>query len=517
MAEFLKSSNVRAFPTAYRKSVTTVDSAGVSSTVTYDPESKLNTEFNLTSLVSRASDMDAYVIDYSNESDVMHISMRGYWFELSGISAERASGKQLWATILIKDLDASADNTKISLPTLFSMKDGVSTLENLDDKDDGFFYGIKLSADEPVSATDRCSLQLFDETGAVPERSYHRISAAAIRNCPPPSTAAGKDEAINDYFTSGTIHAEDKLRSMSFFSAANDVQLLGDVRINTTAEPSMTQKLAVGGAVEFASDTPVEFAADAKIDSGKTLNISGTLDYSNIKSTGTDDSGYHWLWGSESGTFGTPELMTNVYVIPGLYPRLVAPVLSASSQILCHGALDMPNSDGTGTQLASKMTQDSASFYHSPNTSSTIGVFNDYDAYSTLTYKGLKTYGSSGSVELYPSKGTSSPSIKLNAYTGIVSAVSYNATSDRRLKKNITPLEPAEGLLDLPLYEYDYKETGIHSLGCIAQDLREIAPSLVEEDEKGYLSVKESKLVYYLLMEVKSLRDEVKALRESER
>lgn len=100
--------------------------------------------------------------------------------------------------------------------------------------------------------------------------------------------------------------------------------------------------------------------------------------------------------------------------------------------------------------------------------------------------------------------------------SGMVQGSSFNATSDRRLKENMIPLEKVEGLLDLPLYEYDYKETGIHSLGCMAQDLKEIAPLLVEEDKNGYLSVKESKLVYYLLMEVKQLRDEVESLRKGE-
>ena len=95
-----------------------------------------------------------------------------------------------------------------------------------------------------------------------------------------------------------------------------------------------------------------------------------------------------------------------------------------------------------------------------------------------------------------------------------LNAPSFNASSDKRLKENIEPLKPVEGLLNLPLYTYDYKENGIHSLGCMAQDLQKIAPELVVEDDNGYLSVKESKLVYYLLMEVKNLRDEVEKLKE---
>jgi hypothetical protein len=61
--------------------------------------------------------------------------------------------------------------------------------------------------------------------------------------------------------------------------------------------------------------------------------------------------------------------------------------------------------------------------------------------------------------------------------------------------------------------EFDYINTGNHQIGCLAQDLQEICPEIVNTDENGYLSINESKIVYLLLQEVKKLRKEVDELK----
>lgn len=96
-----------------------------------------------------------------------------------------------------------------------------------------------------------------------------------------------------------------------------------------------------------------------------------------------------------------------------------------------------------------------------------------------------------------------------------VQATSFQATSDRRLKENIKPYSPVKSILDLPIVEFDYKKNKLHTIGCIAQDLQEICPEIVNEDAEGYLSINESKIVYLLLDEVKKLKAEVEALKQS--
>ena len=99
-------------------------------------------------------------------------------------------------------------------------------------------------------------------------------------------------------------------------------------------------------------------------------------------------------------------------------------------------------------------------------------------------------------------------------FTGTVTAPSFLATSDRRLKENITDYNYHNSILDLTVKEFDYKETNIHTIGFIAQELQEKFPELVVADKDGYLAIAESKLVYLLLEEVKLLKEEIRKLKE---
>ena len=94
---------------------------------------------------------------------------------------------------------------------------------------------------------------------------------------------------------------------------------------------------------------------------------------------------------------------------------------------------------------------------------------------------------------------------------------SINLTSDRRLKKNIKPYETDKSILDVDVKEFEWideKSGKGKQIGIIAQDLQEYFPELVVEGEDGYLRIKETKLVYLLMREVKRLRDEVNELKE---
>ena len=106
--------------------------------------------------------------------------------------------------------------------------------------------------------------------------------------------------------------------------------------------------------------------------------------------------------------------------------------------------------------------------------------------------------------------------ITLYGKDGTVKATSFNASSDKRLKKNIVDYTPQKSILDLPIKEFDYITTEKHAIGCLAQDLQEICPEIVDTDEKGYLSIQESKIVYLLLDEVKKLRKELDELKGRE-
>jgi hypothetical protein len=94
--------------------------------------------------------------------------------------------------------------------------------------------------------------------------------------------------------------------------------------------------------------------------------------------------------------------------------------------------------------------------------------------------------------------------------TGSIKAKTFIATSDKRLKENIIPYVSKKSILDLPVYEYNFIDNkDVKHIGCLAQDLQEICPEIVNEDKDSYLSIQESKIIYLLLEEVKKLKQEV--------
>jgi hypothetical protein len=134
------------------------------------------------------------------------------------------------------------------------------------------------------------------------------------------------------------------------------------------------------------------------------------------------------------------------------------------------------------------------------------------------TSSGVEIYNnedSSGVIHLTKKvDGTLTAIIALNAQNGLISATSFNAVSDKRLKENIVEYSPNKSILDLPIYSYNFisDEKKTKKIGCLAQDLKEICPEIVKEDDKGYLSIEESKIVYLLLDEVKKLKKRVDEL-----
>lgn len=134
------------------------------------------------------------------------------------------------------------------------------------------------------------------------------------------------------------------------------------------------------------------------------------------------------------------------------------------------------------------------------------------------TNQGVEIYNDTngfGVIHLTNGKGENSAAIiALSAQEGVIVAQSFNATSDKRLKENIVEYSPNKSILDLPIYSYNFisDEKKTKKIGCLAQDLREICPEIVKEDDKGYLSIEENKIVYLLLDEVKKLKKRVDKL-----
>ena len=97
-------------------------------------------------------------------------------------------------------------------------------------------------------------------------------------------------------------------------------------------------------------------------------------------------------------------------------------------------------------------------------------------------------------------------------YNWEITATDFIATSDERLKDNITTAPV--GLIDsLKGREWDWSESGEKGSGVVAQELEQVLPHLVHTDDEGMKSVAYNGLIAYLIEEIKDLKAQVEALK----
>lgn len=106
------------------------------------------------------------------------------------------------------------------------------------------------------------------------------------------------------------------------------------------------------------------------------------------------------------------------------------------------------------------------------------------------------------------------------AITGNITAtgtVSGNSSSDERKKENIVESDSLAALQTLGgVYDFDYKETGEHSTGFIAQKVQDgMFADIVTEDEEGYKQINywSPKLIAAAIGAIGQLSNEVSALK----
>ncbi len=100
-----------------------------------------------------------------------------------------------------------------------------------------------------------------------------------------------------------------------------------------------------------------------------------------------------------------------------------------------------------------------------------------------------------------------------------ITAYSFNASSDRRLKENIIDTEIDYGAIldNLHIVDFNFKSDKDKkvNVGLIAQELQEVLPDkykaaiVVENPTTGYLSINESKLVYIALLALKDQKKQI--------
>lgn len=110
----------------------------------------------------------------------------------------------------------------------------------------------------------------------------------------------------------------------------------------------------------------------------------------------------------------------------------------------------------------------------------------------------------------------SSTKLYFNPSTGTLNSTDYNSLSDARLKENVKNLVVDYEVLDnIRSVSFDWKDSGKSAYGFIAQELEEVMPELVNQNENtSYKSISYIQLIPHLLEAIKDLKKRIDELEE---
>jgi FtsZ-binding cell division protein ZapB len=99
---------------------------------------------------------------------------------------------------------------------------------------------------------------------------------------------------------------------------------------------------------------------------------------------------------------------------------------------------------------------------------------------------------------------------------GTTNSVSFNSTSDYRIKENVVTLDGTYTVDNIRPVTYINKKTQKQDIGVIAHELQEVYPFMVNgnKDDEEYQSVNYSALVPVLVNEIQGLKSQNKELAE---
>ena len=116
--------------------------------------------------------------------------------------------------------------------------------------------------------------------------------------------------------------------------------------------------------------------------------------------------------------------------------------------------------------------------------------------------------------------GGASGSVTLNVdnaptFSGTVAAADFNSTSDISLKENIINISnPIHKVGALRGVNFDWKESGILSMGVIAQEVEEVIPEVVSTNKSGLKTVNYDAMVGLLIEVVKDQQKQIDELKQ---
>jgi hypothetical protein len=183
--------------------------------------------------------------------------------------------------------------------------------------------------------------------------------------------------------------------------------------------------------------------------------------------------------------------------------------------------LDIESSatNGSGINLKSALAGGKSYGIYSTNSAASGGAGN------FLVYSPNNTNGNTVPFLIQPNGnvgiGTYTPTKTLDVVGDIQSsatmwATSFTYTSDKKLKKNIHPIDQSlEKVLALRGVYFDWKDNDKHDVGFIAQEVKKQIPEIVKYDSsREILTVDYAKVVPFLVEAIKKQQEEIKDLKK---
>ena len=245
------------------------------------------------------------------------------------------------------------------------------------------------------------------------------------------------------------------------------------------------------------------------------------------------DASGNWLGTLNIGTYGGQVVLKTVdgkqvYITPNDYggsctmqdsslvQRVVLRATATSGELIfkspsdavimaltntANGGGSLTVNNNTGQNLVTISSSNDGGYFHLVNHSGTRNVM-------------IYTSGSGdGTVNVFDNGD--SMTINLSGQSGIVTCVSVQQTSSRKVKKNIKPIKDARKILDLEAVSFDYKNKslGTNRRGFIAEDVAEVLPNLVTpETEERTASLDYVGMIPYLQAVIKEQDKRIEAL-----
>lgn len=470
----LPSADVKVYPAAYRDQ-------------TIDPKASLNLEENIIKAGYGKLGKESYIISW--ETSKLVCVIKGYYFEISNFAeADFNASEYNYANILLNEA------------TLITNKD------------------IKTPVLSPITSVTNITTNQTTGNDLCLDANNHFLGLAFSKNPLDRCISLNlKDPANRLNYINNDVHVAD-FKSIIFNTA-------------TTTEPSnVLAGNAVGAIGTYQSNS----------DGYNALRLLGRKDNTNYYtldigaigatidgiSSGSGDHTYTNLLAVNEGSFIVNSLKTTINssntTVKGL---IVSDTVNGDKFIV--------NSSKTTINSSNGLTVTNGLDISGINTGTTSGlVINgtkhiSNDGYEpSIKFKTSNDTTTSWTVGVnclnntsdyfyfcYDKTGSALTQAAYIDLTGKLTASSFNALSDKRLKENITEYKTKKSILDLPIYKYDFINGQKDQIGCLAQDLQEICPEIVDTGADGYLSIKESKIVYLLLEEIKKLREDINKLK----